>query len=506
MNSHEPKSKLRFEPAEPDDGTSGQVGQKLNKSKLRMEKAEAELGAARDKLALRKSPKKPGLVRNIGSTLKAKAWMYAHGKVYAAEHENVGIKAAHRSELAGESAARSVRRFAVRRFRSRPVRQVRKLEQRNVKARATFNFRQAVRDNPGLRKARMCKQRQFAGQAARRFVALTKRAGHILGRAAALNPKTLPVALAALLLAVTVQSCVGGALTVGQGLLGAIGGTSYFATAADIDEATIRYTYWETGLQYRIIHVERDHPGYDEYRFAIGEIWHNPQQLVAFLTAVYDDFTYAGARATLYEIFNAQYTLSFARTTETRRYIDSDGERGYYEWRVLHVTLAARPFAEVLRSRMDDEQAERFGILMLTGGNRQYLASPFAFNWRPFVSSLYGYRICPLDGVTRERHWGLDIALPEGTPILAGQGGTVTFAGSAGGYGLLVTLDNGAGLVSRYAHCSVIYVTVGQTVSAGDVIARVGNTGNSTGAHLHVEIIKHGRHLNPLIFTATNHN
>jgi len=55
-------------------------------------------------------------------------------------------------------------------------------------------------------------------------------------------------------------------------------------------------------------------------------------------------------------------------------------------------------------------------------------------------------------------------------------------------------------LVSRYAHCSVIYVTAGQTVRIGDVIARVGSTGNSTGAHLHIELIKHGRHLNPAIF------
>ena len=154
---------------------------------------------------------------------------------------------------------------------------------------------------------------------------------------------------------------------------------------------------------------------------------------------------------------------------------------------------------------MDEEQVERFNLLMLTKGNRQYLQSPFAFNWLPYVTSLYGDRIHPISGA-RSRHWGLDIGLPQGTEILSGQDGTVTFAADAGAYGLLVVIDDGQGLVSRYAHCSVLHVSVGQVVSTGDLIARVGSTGNSTGPHLHLEIIKNGRHLNPLIFTVTNHH
>jgi len=99
---------------------------------------------------------------------------------------------------------------------------------------------------------------------------------------------------------------------------------------------------------------------------------------------------------------------------------------------------------------------------------------------------------------------GTDIALPTGTPILAATGGTVTFAGEMGGYGLVIFIDNGEGVVTVYAHCDTLLVITGQTVEAGDVIATVGSTGNSTGPHLHFEIIRNGRHLNPVFFTLSN--
>jgi len=82
--------------------------------------------------------------------------------------------------------------------------------------------------------------------------------------------------------------------------------------------------------------------------------------------------------------------------------------------------------------------------------------------------------------------------------------GLLFFAGDSGDYGLVVVLDDGEGLVSKYAHCSALLVSAGQTVQAGDVIAKVGNTGNSTGPHLHLEVIKDGQYLNPLYFAVTN--
>ena len=94
-------------------------------------------------------------------------------------------------------------------------------------------------------------------------------------------------------------------------------------------------------------------------------------------------------------------------------------------------------------------------------------------------------------------HRGLDIAARTGTPIKAADGGKVIFAGRKGAYGNLVEIDHGNGYVTRYGHCSTINVKVGERVYKGQVVAKVGNTGRSTGSHLHFEVLKNGRNQNP---------
>ena len=107
------------------------------------------------------------------------------------------------------------------------------------------------------------------------------------------------------------------------------------------------------------------------------------------------------------------------------------------------------------------------------------------------ITSPQGYRTDPITGET-SYHSGTDIAVPEGTPILAAADGTVTVANAldswGGSYGYYVKLDHGGGLTTLYAHCSSICVTTGQQVKAGEVIAYVGQTGRATGAHLHFEV------------------
>ncbi|MCW3488948.1 M23 family metallopeptidase [Dethiobacter alkaliphilus] len=97
-------------------------------------------------------------------------------------------------------------------------------------------------------------------------------------------------------------------------------------------------------------------------------------------------------------------------------------------------------------------------------------------------------------------HRGVDIATSSGTPVLAADSGRVTQAGWSGGYGLMVTIDHGNGYVTRYAHNSSNQVSVGQTVQRGQQIARIGSTGNSTGPHLHFEVLRNGSHVNPMQF------
>jgi len=94
-------------------------------------------------------------------------------------------------------------------------------------------------------------------------------------------------------------------------------------------------------------------------------------------------------------------------------------------------------------------------------------------------------------------HKGLDIATRSGTPIIAPADGLVIFAGREGGFGNMVIIDHGYGITTRFGHCSSLESKLGQKVKRGDVIARVGNTGRSTGPHVHYEVAVNGVAVNP---------
>ena len=625
-----PSERLRHDnDAPPGDKKAARDSKRMKKSKFRVDKTGVKLDNARDKLANQKPPKKPGPVKTAGRAAGRQVHGYAHKKIHEVEHENVGIEAAHKAEIAGEVVVRGTTRFVKRRNRTRPARRVRKWEQKNIKARADYAFRTLAQEHPELKKdtlSRYLQKRKIkkqyqkqaretakrSAQAAKKTATTTGKIAGAVWRFVRSNPKIVLIIAILFLLIVILQSCMAAITTIGNGITGAVGGTSYLAEDADIDRAELAYTEWETDLQLQINHMESTHSGYDEYSYNVGEISHNPYELMAFLTAVYDDFTYSEIEGVLREIFNEQYHLTLTETTETRTEIrvievgeaigqvrttaycacsiccgpyangiTASGTRAtanrtiavdaynpivpmgtkvvingviytvedtgnlnahsadidiYFAthaealaWgrqthtaylaagnsntvevtvtetvRILNVNLTARSFSSAVYSRMNSEQLERYNVYMATKGNRQYLSSPFGdTNWLPYVTSYYGYRVHPTTGA-KNYHKGVDIGLPEGTEILAGQDGTVTFAGNSGDYGLVVVLDDGNGLVSKYAHCSVLLVSAGQTVHAGDVIAKVGNTGNSTGPHLHLEVIKDGQYLNPLYFVVTN--
>ena len=109
------------------------------------------------------------------------------------------------------------------------------------------------------------------------------------------------------------------------------------------------------------------------------------------------------------------------------------------------------------------------------------------------ITSRFGNR----ESIRTYGHTGLDIAAPGGTPIKAAADGKVTFAGYSGGYGYVVKMSHGNGIETYYAHCSKLYVSTGEKVAAGDTIAAVGSTGNSTGNHLHFEVRINGEEVNP---------
>jgi murein DD-endopeptidase MepM/ murein hydrolase activator NlpD len=440
---------------------------------------------------------------------------HAHRKIYQVERENVGTEAWHKGEVLAEGGIRSALRFS----KTAPYRRVEKLERAAAKKSVNLAYQKALAENPKLRsnilsrafqKRKIKKDYAKAAREAKKNAERVKKAGSAVSesaKAVAGAIKRHPVAASAIALAAllmfALMSLIGAFGGAGSGAFGGILSASYLAEDADINGAELAYTEWETGLQTQIADVESAYPGYDEYRRNVGEISHSPYELMAYLTVKYENFTCVGIEADLRALFAGQYSLTFTPSTETRYAdptdSDDDGDYEPYDWNVMTITLTARNFSEVTASRLNGGQAAHYALLLQTKGSRQYLASHFDFSWLPYVTSHYGYRVHPISGET-DIHRGVDIGAAAGTPIKSGQDGAVTFAGYSGDYGNVVVIENADGLVSKYAHCDTIDVAAGQTVSAGDVIGTVGSTGNSTGAHLHLEIMKDGEYLNPAFF------
>ena len=319
----------------PEDKKTARADRRFEKSGQRAEKTGAKLDRAKGKLAAQKPPKKPGPIKKTGRAAGRTVHGYVHKKIYEVERENVGTEAAHRTELAGEGLARGGTRFIKKRIRTRPARQVRKWEKKDIKARADYDFRKLARENPQLNSnplSRFWQKQKLKRQYTKQAREAAKQGAKAAGKAATATQKAAafawgivkrhPVAVLIILLLLVVvliiSSVVGAFTTVGNGLMGAVGGTSYLAEDADIDNAELAYTEWETDLYLEAMNAEASHPGFDEYRYNVADISHNPYELMAYLTAVFDDFTYPGVEAHLRQLFSEQYTLTFTEEIEVR--------------------------------------------------------------------------------------------------------------------------------------------------------------------------------------------
>ena len=153
------------------------------------------------------------------------------------------------------------------------------------------------------------------------------------------------------------------------------------------------------------------------------------------------------------------------------------------------------------------EREAQFDVLAGLLSSEQ-LRAESAPSGRPIISgwqsSPYGYRIDPISG-QRAWHDGVDFAGKEGAEILAVASGVVSWSGSRSGYGQMVEVAHGDGLSTRYAHNRENMVEVGDLVRRGDVIALMGSTGRSTGPHVHFEVFKHGRAVDPATYISRTH-
>lgn len=438
-----------------------------------------------------------------------------HQKIHEVEHENVGVEAAHKAEFTAENLAHDTVRFAYRHHKRAPYAKMRKWEKKAAKANVNYLYQKTLQENPELarstlsrlqQKRRIKKQYQKAAREAKRSAAAAKESAGLLGSAAraivnfaGAHKGAVAIAVIVVLIVFFFASCTSSCSSMLAGGFSAMFVPSYKAEDSDIEQSELQWTQMETQLQEDIDNAERDHPGYDEYRYELDEIGHDPFQIIAFLSAMYDDFLYADVSAVLREVFDEVYTLEFIETVETRTYTDEDGDEHEYDWYILTTKLTTRDFEEVVRPRLETaEHGDLYDVYMDSLGGHQKYGNPLGFEWLGSVTSLYGYRENPTAAGT-QIHRGLDIAAPAGTPIYSVQDGTVIQAvhGHAS-YGNYILIADDKGRETRYAHCSVLTAAEGQKVKTGDKIAEVGSTGNSTGNHLHIEIKENGQYLNPL--------
>ena len=376
------------------------------KKRLRLKK-ELNPATSRLKHTLRleevtKGRGKEALPRKAARRIAQSAGASLHAKFSQAEEENVGTKAAHRTELAGEGAAAFAAHKARNYRLNAPYKRVERLEARVDRANVSAAYRAVLRDNPELRKntvknlvqkqkikrqyARDYRKARKAGKQGASAAGKAKDMAGSMGRAALNVIKKHKGGLvmigvfAALLMMVfsSLSSCS----VMMEGAISGILGTSYTSEDPDITQTEADFAALETGLQNRLSAIEGTYPGFDEYRYDVDGIGHNPNELISYLTAKYDAFTPAQVGTELQRLFDKQYSLTTREVTEirTRTVTHTDPETGdtteeevEYEYKILYVTLKNKGTGTVALEELTAEQRERYQTILSLKGNKPYL-------------------------------------------------------------------------------------------------------------------------------------
>ena len=337
-----------------------------------------------------------GKERNPLSPALNEAGAFVHKKIHEAEHDNAGVEAAHKTEKAAEALGRFSVRKARENYRShklKPYRTVRKAEKAAEKANAKYFYKKAMYENPNLssanpisrmlQKKRLKKQYaaelrkkgQKTAKAARKSAEKTKQAGSFVIR----HRRGVAILIALLLIFVMIFTGLSSCSSLLSGGFNGILGTSYTSEDSDLVAVENAYAAMENELQGKIDNVEKDHPGYDEYKYELDGIGHNPHELASILTAKYQSYTLSKVQADLQKIFIKQYSLTLKEEIEVRyrteTHTDPDigettEEKVPYNYYILHVRLKTKPLSDIAREILNEEKLKMYRVYLETSGNK----------------------------------------------------------------------------------------------------------------------------------------
>ena len=361
---------------------------KIPKKQVRQKTVDPKTGKVTTKLVLEDKKKPPSKLSHAVRDAPGDAALgKLHKEIRETEQDNVGVESAHRSEETAETGVRLVRE-GYRSHKLKPYRKAAQAEQKLEKANVNALFQKSLRENPQLTSNPFSRWQQK--QAIKKEYAAAKRAGNTAstakktGKAAKTVKEKAQQAgafimrhkkgfllvgaifLLICLLLNTMSSCSMMAQSIGS----AISGSTYPSDDPELVAVEADYAARETALQAEIDNIESSHPGYDEYRYDLDMIGHDPHELAAFLSAVLQGYTQSSAQGELDRVFSVQYTLTLTGEIQIRTYTDEDGDTHEYEYRILHVKLESRPISSLATELLTPEQLEMYQVYRQTLGNK----------------------------------------------------------------------------------------------------------------------------------------
>ena len=362
---------------------------KIPKKQVRQKTVDPKTGKVTTKLVLEDKKKPPSKLSHAVRDTPANAALgKLHKEIRETEQDNVGVESAHKSEEAAETGVRLVRE-GYRSHKLKPYRKAAQAEQKLEKANVNALYQKSLRENPQLASNPISRWQQK--QAIKKEYAAAKRAGNTAGGTAKTASKTAKtvkekaqqagafimrhkkgfllvgaIFLLICLLLNTMSSCSMMAQSIGS----AISGSTYPSDDPELVAVEADYAAREAALQAEIDNIESSHPGYDEYRYDLDMIGHDPHELAAFLSAVLQGYTQSSAQGELERVFSAQYTLTLTEEIQIRTYTDEDGDTHEYEYRILHVKLESRPISSLATELLTPEQLEMYQVYRQTLGNK----------------------------------------------------------------------------------------------------------------------------------------